>query len=83
MEKETFADFLRGQRVITKFKKNCKTYNPYEDNNLPKTITDDALNIFANEHGRNCVSTAFLWVGTPEGYKFWENIFLKWRNYKP
>ena len=80
MKKETFAEFLRTQKIITKYKKNCKGD---QKNGLPETITDDILNIFANEQGRDSISFAFLWDGTPEGYEFWSAISVKWRHYKP
>ena len=67
-----FIKFLRREKVLTKFRKNLK-----DDKNL--TIEKHTEILISNDHEQGFVTCAFDFEDSPEGFKFWWDIYKKWR----
>lgn len=50
--------FLRNNKVLTKFKLNCKNIE----------------NGMSLGEGVSCIGSAFVWSKSPEGREFWSNL---------
>lgn len=67
--KENFIEFLEERKVKEQFENNLK--------NISKISLENYLK--ANKSPKKYVSGAFDWRHSPEGLKFWGNVFEAWK----
>lgn len=67
--KEKFIQFLKDNNCLERFEANLKSDANLNDQ---KTIGD------LLRTRRDPIGSAFVWDDTPEGWKFWHDIHLKY-----
>ena len=71
-DKVIFANFFH-------FLLSNNVFNLYFEN-----IVNDSTSLmraFTTDHnGMYLISSAFTWVDTPQGFRFWENLHRKWQS---
>ena len=69
---KTFGDWLKTNKLEEKFKKAYLKRNPkcYSGLNHILSGTDSLA-----------ISSSFVWMNTEEGYDFWHNQHIKWRDF--
>ena len=67
-----FIKFLRREKVLTKFRKNLKKSKGL-------TIERYTEVLISNNYEQGFVSCSFDFEDSPEGFKFWWDIYEKWR----
>ena len=69
---KTFGDWLKMNNLEEKFKKEYLKRNPKCYKGLSKVLSGtDTL----------AISSSFIWMNTPEGYDFWHDKHIKWRDF--
>lgn len=54
-------------------------FNLYFENIVNDSTT--LMRAFTTDHnGMYLISSAFTWVDTPQGFRFWENLHRKWQS---
>ena len=69
---KTFGDWLKTNKLEEKFKKAYLNRNPKCYKGLSKVLS--GTDILA-------ISSSFIWMNTPEGYDFWHDKHIKWRDF--
>lgn len=72
MEKR-FIQFLKDEGVYDAFVSNLKQH--HEDG-----VTLEAY-LLRSSYAASWVSSAFIWMGTPEDHKFWRALDKKWQRF--
>ena len=73
MIKEKLYAFLKKNRAFTKFKTN---YNVHKGG----ISIDDLIDIYVNEkRPDSIIYGAFIWIITPEGPTYWDNLSKLWQ----
>ena len=69
---KTFGDWLKANKLEEKFKKAYLNRNPKCYSGLSRILSGtDSL----------AISSSFTWINTPEGYDFWHDKHIKWRDF--
>lgn len=69
---KTLGDWLKTNKLEEKFKKAYLNRNPKCYSGLKRTLSGtDSL----------AISSSFIWMNTPEGYDFWHDKHVKWRDF--
>lgn len=69
---KTFGDWLKTNKLEEKFKKAYLKRNPKCYSGLSQILSGtDSL----------AISSSFVWMNTEEGYDFWHNQHIKWRDF--
>ena len=69
---KTFGDWLKANKLEEKFKKAYLNRNPKCYSGLSRILSGtDSL----------AISSSFTWINTSEGYDFWHDKHIKWRDF--
>ena len=69
---KTFGDWLKMNNLEEKFKKAYLKRNPKCYSSLNRELSGTSS---------LAISTSFIWSNTAEGYKFWYDQNIKWKNF--
>lgn len=75
-----FKIFLKKEGVFYDYLKNCYLLN-HDKHRLYTNPFSNPLfqDILKQKLYANLISSAFMWLETPQGHEFWERINDKWR----
>lgn len=75
-----FKIFLKKEGVFYDYLKNCHRLNHDKHRLYTNPFSTYPIQrILKQKHYEQLISSAFMWIETPQGYEFWDRINDKWR----